>query len=44
MRSQVLCNIMIVVCILKYFMYIIDEEYVINNILIPDLGVISHLK
>ena len=44
MRSKVSRDIMIVICILKYFMYIIDEEYVINNILILDLGVISHLK
>ena len=44
MRSKVSRDIMIVIFILKYLMYIIDEEYVINNILIPDLGVISHLK
>ena len=44
MRSKVSRDIMIVIFIFKYLMYIIDEEYVINNILIPDLGVISHLK
>ena len=44
MTSKVFRDIMIVIFILKYLMYIIDEEYVINNILIPDLGVISHLK
>ena len=43
LRSKVLHDIMIVICILKYVMYIIDEEYLVNNILMPDLGVISHL-
>ena len=42
-RSKVPRDIMIVICILKYVMYIIDEEYLVNNILMPDLGVISHL-
>ena len=40
---KVLHDIMIVICTLKYLMYIIYEEYLINNVLMPDLGVISHL-
>ena len=36
-------DIMIVICTFKYLMYIIYEEYLINNVLMPDLGVISHL-
>ena len=43
MRMKVLHDIMIVICTLKYLMYIIYEEYLINNVLMPDLGVISHL-
>ena len=36
-------DIMIVISTLKYLMYITYEEYLINNVLMPDLGVISHL-
>ena len=43
MTMKGLHDIMIVICTLKYLMYIIYEEYLINNILMPDLGVISHL-
>ena len=42
-RSKVPHDIMIVICTLKYVMYIINEEYLVNNILMPNLGVISHL-
>ena len=40
---KVLHDIMIVICTLKYLMKIIYEEYLVNNVLMPDLGVISHL-
>ena len=43
MRMKGLHDIMIVICTLQYLMYIIYEEYLINNVLMPDLGVISHL-
>ena len=43
MRMKVLHDIMIVICTLKYLMYIIYEQYLVNNVLMPDLGVISHL-
>ena len=43
MRMKVLHNIIIVICTLKYVMYIIYEEYLVHNVLMPDLAVISHL-
>ena len=43
MTMKVLHHIMIVICTLKYLMYIIYEQYFVNNVLMPDLGVISHL-
>ena len=43
MRMKVVHDIMIVICTLKYLMYIIYEQYLVNNVLMPDLGVISHL-
>ena len=40
---KVLDDIMIVICTLKYLMQITYEEYLVNNVLMPDLGVVSHL-
>ena len=36
---KVLHDIMIVICTLKYLMYIIYEEYLVNNVRMPELGV-----
>ena len=39
MTMKVLHHITIVIFTLKYLMYIIYEQYFVNNILMPDLGV-----